>query len=322
MDITVGTFNLNNLFSRFNFNGAISALNAGDNEVAISYKFDDPASYNIRTFMGRLVKEKPEAERKTIAERIIAMDVDVLAVQEVEDIGTLRSFVKDHLNNLYPYQVLIEGNDNRLIDVGILSKLPVGSITSWQCAENKHDPGRRVFSRDLLQVEIMNHNRSKKLFTIFNTHLKSNYVPYTSNQVLGAQAANSRRLRQAETMAEIIKKETRPNSRYIVLGDMNDPVDSTYLEPFTTDNELSLTDALINPRETRPPRSDNPMPATTAWTHRFKPAGQPAQYELYDQIWLSPGLADKQTDAAIDRRKKHGGDGSDHDPAWIQLNIS
>jgi exonuclease III len=78
---------------------------------------------------------------------------------------------------------------------------------------------------------------------------------------------------------------------------------------------------LAAPQETRPAKPDDPMPTSTAWTHRFKPANQPAQYELYDQLWLSPALAAKQTAAWIDRRTKHGGDGSDHDPAWVDLDL-
>jgi len=78
---------------------------------------------------------------------------------------------------------------------------------------------------------------------------------------------------------------------------------------------------LLNPKETRPPKDDTPPPISTAWTHRYKPSGQAAKYELYDQILLSPALANKQTEAVIDRRKLHKGDGSDHDPAWIELKL-
>lgn len=321
MDIKVGTFNLNNLFSRFNFNGEIEALQSGDTEVNISYTFNDPGNYRIRTFQGRLVKEKPAEERAMIASRILAMDVDVLAVQEVEDIGILRSFVKESLGGHYPYQVLVEGNDPRLIDLGILSRLPIGAISSWQYAVHPDDPSAPVFSRDLLEVEILNPKNGARLFTVYNNHLKSHFVPFNEDQLLGAERANRRRRHQAETAARIISARMRPNSRYIVLGDLNDPVDSEFLEPIIDNSNLGMVNALVQPRETRPPKPDNPMPSTTAWTHRFKPAGQLAQYELFDQIWLSPALAGKQTDAVIDRRTKHGGDGSDHDPAWIHLSL-
>ncbi len=40
-----------------------------------------------------------------------------------------------------------------------------------------------------------------------------------------------------------------------------------------------------------------------------------------DQIWLSPALTGRQSGAFIERRSKLGGDGSDHDPAWITLEL-
>ena len=41
MKINVGTFNLNNLFSRYNFKGEIKAINDNDTEVdsTIEYRF-------------------------------------------------------------------------------------------------------------------------------------------------------------------------------------------------------------------------------------------------------------------------------------------
>jgi len=38
-------------------------------------------------------------------------------------------------------------------------------------------------------------------------------------------------------------------------------------------------------------------------------------------IWLSPALAAKQTGAFIERRTRLTGDGSDHDPAWAELEV-
>jgi hypothetical protein len=65
--------------------------------------------------------------------------------------------------------VLIEGNDPRLIDVAVLSKLPLGAVTSWQHAVHPGNPGERVFGRDLLEVEVLNSARTERLFTLFNT---------------------------------------------------------------------------------------------------------------------------------------------------------
>jgi endonuclease/exonuclease/phosphatase family metal-dependent hydrolase len=258
-----------------------------------------------------------------IADRILAMDVDVLAVQEVENIGILRQFNTDYLNGMYSHQALIKGNDPRFIDVGVLSNLPIGATTTHQTAVHPDDPGRPVFDRDLQEVEIWSSGGTIRLFTLFNNHLKSHFVPHDQDQDAGTAAANARRKRQAETIARIVEARTRPNTRFILLGDMNDPPDSEALAPMTTAQELGLVNAITNPVEDEPPKDEKPgeAPQSTAWSYRHKATGQPPQHVLYDHIWLSPSLAGKQTGAFVDRRQRHGGDGSDHDPVWIELNL-
>src|SRR5262245_53477377 len=126
----VASFNLNNLFSRFDFLAEVETLPAAPKPdkppVKIVTELDptDPGHAKFRTFKGRLVKGKPPAERVKLAARIATMDADVIAVQEVEDITTLTAFAANDLKGLgYKHIVLVEGNDERLIDVGILSRL-------------------------------------------------------------------------------------------------------------------------------------------------------------------------------------------------------
>jgi endonuclease/exonuclease/phosphatase family metal-dependent hydrolase len=326
MFITVGTFNLNNLFSRFNFQGVIDALQETEGaagSLTIRYEFTDPDSFKIRTFLGKLVNPKDPIETERIAHRINTYDLDVLAVQEVENIDILLEFNREYLTNPYPYQILIEGNDPRFIDVGLLSRLPVGVVTSHQTAVHPSDAARPVFGRDLLEVEIWNPGRTRKLFTLYNNHLKSNYVPADQDPVEGVRRANERRMRQAEVVASIVEARMRPDSRYIVLGDMNDTPESPWLSAMVTSPELGLVNALSDPAVTRPPKAETlgPGPQTKAWTYRHKETGIQPKFLLYDQIWISPALLDKQRNAMIDRRERHGGDGSDHDMAWITLEL-
>ncbi len=321
MDVTVATFNLNNLFSRFNFQAEIGATSKSGTNVSseVMYEFGAADTYKIRTYEGRLVVKKKDSDIGQISQRIKTMNVDVLAVQEVEDVDTLRQFNKDQLECMYPYQILVEGNDQRLIDIGVLSKLPIGGITSWQRAVHPSDPTQPIFSRDLLQVEVFNRARSERLFTLFVNHLKSPLLSYKDDPVTEKQKNDDRRTRQAEMVSSIVKSQTRPDSSFIIVGDMNDATGSQCLAPFTKDQELDLTNALANPQETRPAPHDTPPPSSIAWTHRYKPSKKPAEYQLYDQIWLSRALADKQTGAWVERRTKLTGDGSDHDPSWIRL---
>lgn len=323
MQISIGTFNLNNLFSRYNFRAEISAVPPQDaGGIALTFT---PDAVDVKTFMGRLVKPKDPGGTAEIARRILEMDCDVLAVQEVEHVEILRAFNRDNLGGLYPHIALIEGNDPRMIDVGVLSKLPLGPITSHQAATHPDDPGKRVFGRDLLQVSLLKPN-GDKLFTLYNTHLKSHFVPFNQDPVLGAAAANARRRRQAEVTARIISSQERPGGKFVLLGDMNDPETSTDLAPMLLADGLPLHNALANAVETRPAKAETagqgPGPQSPVWTLRYNPAGPEfPRYQLYDQIWVSHGLKDSIVSAHIDRRKKHGGDGSDHDPAWIVLTL-
>lgn len=324
MTITIGTFNLNNLFSRFNFRGTISdSPSVSSGGVTLSFEAE---SVDVRTFMGRLVKEKDPADTQMIADRILdAMQVDVLAVQEVEHIEILKQFNRDFLGGAYREVVLVEGNDTRLIDVGLLSKRPIGAITSHQTARHPDAPDKRVFGRDLLQVEIVD-DQGKKLLTVYNTHMKSHYVPFNEDPVEGAARANLRRRQQAEMIRDIIAREERTDAKYALLGDMNDPPGSPDLAPMLRIEGNDLVNALDQAVETRPPKAESPGqgpgPQNATWTHRFNPPGPDfPEYEQYDQIWLSPALAPALAGAHIDRRTKHGGDGSDHDPAWIELDL-
>jgi hypothetical protein len=114
MQVSVGTFNLNNLFSRFDFSADISTAKKATVATKTVFSFDDPSGYKLRSYRGTLVKPKPDAERLLLATRIKRMDIDVLGVQEVEDIDTLKQFNRDDLGGLYSHAALIEENDPRI----------------------------------------------------------------------------------------------------------------------------------------------------------------------------------------------------------------
>ena len=323
MSITIGTFNLNNLFSRYNFQAEIAAL-PPDDAGGIEIRFA-PGAVTARTFMGRLVKAKDPDATAEVARRILAMDLDVLAVQEVEHIEILREFNRVHLGGRYRNVILVEGNDPRMIDVGVLSKLPIGPLVSHQTASHPDEPQGRIFGRDLLAVRLLDPG-GNKLLTLYNTHLKSHFVAKGEEQEEGAARADQRRRRQAETIARILSSEERRGARFVLVGDMNDPPDSPCLTAMRTVDGEPLVDGLAHAVETRPARPEavgqGPGPASPLWTHRYNPPGAaPPEYRLFDQIWLSPSLAPRLRSAHIDRRTRHGGNGSDHDPAWVVLDV-
>lgn len=171
MKATIGTFNLNNLFSRYNFKGEIEAIKDEDTAVEAEYlyQFGSTDRVKIRKYRGKFVKKKDADETRKVADRIKEKDLNILAVQEVEDIDTLREFNRDQLNGRYPFLALVEGNAPRLIDIGILSDLPIGAVTSWQNAVHANDSTTPIFGRDLLEVQILNASRSQVLFFKFKS---------------------------------------------------------------------------------------------------------------------------------------------------------
>ena len=320
MDITVGTFNLNNLFSRWNFQTEIAKGTVLE-EVMV---FDAAAERKLRTFKGRVVHQKDPDDTVTIADRIKGMDLDVLAVQEAENIEALRTFNSDSLGGMYPHVILVEGNDPRLIDVGVMSRYPIGQVVSHQTEPDPVSPVRPVFGRDLLRVDILNPSRTRRVLTVFNTHFKSNFIDWRENRTEERREAarlanNERRRRQSAATRRIIEDETRPNSKYVLVGDMNDDPDSEFLAPLVQSN-LKLVDGLAAVEETRSskPETVGSQPGPR-WTSRYKKSGEPPEHRLFDQIWVSPSLGPRLDRSFIDRRTKHGGNGSDHDPAWVTI---
>ena len=65
MRVSVGTFNLNNLFSRYNFEAEIDAVQESSTvESETLYRFGTEDVFKVRRYKGRLVKAKdPEGTR-------------------------------------------------------------------------------------------------------------------------------------------------------------------------------------------------------------------------------------------------------------------
>lgn len=75
---------------------------------------------------------------------------DILVCVEVESRPTLMRFneqvLKAEFHNEYPHVMVIDGNDMRGIDVGILSRYPINRIRSH--VDDKNQTGELTFSRD------------------------------------------------------------------------------------------------------------------------------------------------------------------------------
>lgn len=257
--IRVGTYNVENLF---------------DN-VDDPHKADDPG---------------PPVERlEALAAVIKAIDCDVLALQEVENLSVLRRFNAEYLAGLYPEQVLVEGNDPRGIDVAVLSKLPVVDVISYRDRDIPLPDGDDAirFSRDLLAVRLRDgHGR---LWTLLTTHLKSGT---TSDD-------RSRRTLQAEEIARICREEgfvsVLGRGFTVLAGDLN-------AEPWAEDLQALSAAPFSDPARDLPYR----------FTH--------VSGKVLDYVLLSPDADESYViGSAKIHRESPAEEASDHFPVYVEL---
>ncbi|MGB0716820.1 MAG: endonuclease/exonuclease/phosphatase family protein [Phycisphaerae bacterium] len=167
---------------------------------------------------------KPRKEMETLAATIRKMDADVLALQEVESRGYLHRLVDVFLADMgYDHVVHFDGNDRRGIDVCLISRLPVGPVTSHRHVSFP-GPGEsaRRLNRDLLQVPII--PETGEPFELWVVHLKSNYD--------GREYAEPLRFAEAQYVRSQLDSRFKqdPGARIIVAGDFNDLWDSGSVE--------------------------------------------------------------------------------------------
>ena len=259
--ITIGTYNVNNLFDRF----------------------DDPyTSEDDRYYRNQNTSPLPHRQRYYLARILAEAKPEVLALQEIENKRALWEFNEGFLGGYYKNLSLIEANDFRGIDVAVasVSRFPLGRISSHQfAAYRKKSNYALIFSRDLLEIDVLYRYAGiqRRLFTLFVTHLKSKYVNPSlddDKKEQDSKRSDKKRRLQAEEIVRIIKRRfpDPENSRFIIAGDMNDAPDSPSLKP------LMQWEILKNPVQD--------LPDAANWTYKF--AGQTAQF---DYLLLSPPVA-------------------------------
>jgi endonuclease/exonuclease/phosphatase family metal-dependent hydrolase len=263
-EITIATFNCENLFIRFRFRQNISQTKI-DNAVKNGFIKDKS--------LFQFILEK---ERSLTASAIKETNADIIGLQELENLDTLKSFQSQFVKK-YPFQYLIDGNDPRFIDVGVLSKYEAKLLRTHQFDKNGNS---KIFSRDCLEIEYDFNGTS---FTIFVNHFKS---------MLGGRAETmNRRKVQAERVVQIIKDKfgNNPgNENFAVVGDLNDYLPSAGLQPLLSQPWLE------NVVKTRIPNVNN------QWTHWYDKDNSVAQL---DYILLSTKIANNSNASPIIIRK-------------------
>jgi len=214
-----------------------------------------------------------EIGRQNTAKVIRSVKADVACIVEADNRPSLKSLDTDLLSSRYRYEMLLDGNDQRGIDVGLYSKFPLGGIWTHMFDGSGSS---KTFSRDCPEYELHLPN-GESLFVLCN-HLKS--------KGFGSQAAgNARRKRQAKAIAEILDEYDLTSDWVVVAGDLNDTPTSGPLKPLI--NVPDLYDVLALGFPGQPEKR---------WTYHYK------SFVQIDYLLVSKPLKDRFTRAGVERR--------------------
>jgi endonuclease/exonuclease/phosphatase family metal-dependent hydrolase len=265
------------------------------------------------------LKTEPVDEVATQMTAKVIQDVkaDILAVVEADNRIGLARFNEQLLKPreaTYGSIMLIEGNDERGIDVGLLTK-PGHPIESVVSHVDDMENDARVFSRDCPEYTVRV-NEATVILVMVN-HLKS--------KGYGSQAdSDARRKVQARRVREIYDlRRSQGMAMIAIVGDFNDTPDRDPLTPLLSDGS-DLRDIFAHPNF----QSDG-RPGTYA---------NGAQSNKIDYILLSPALWGQVTAGGIWRMGVWAGKkgtlfphyeeiktpaqaASDHAAIWADINM-
>jgi len=249
------------------------------------------------------------------------VDADVFCVVEVDDRIALKRFNDSVIPKIkgkkYNHVMLIDGNDDRGIDLGIMTRewFEIESIVSHVDDPDENDEDERIFSRDCPEYTIKT-PAGNRLLVLIN-HFKSK--GYGNPKV-----SNSKRMRQAERVKQIYSDRLKQGFEFIaIVGDLNDTPSSPPMQPLLG-NELGLTDIMTHVK--------------FVGDGRVGTYGDGYANNKIDYILMSPKLANKIIAGGIERRGVWGGKkgklfphfdeiksakdaASDHAALWVDLDL-
>jgi endonuclease/exonuclease/phosphatase family metal-dependent hydrolase len=196
-------------------------------------------------------RQAPNEEAVLNTARVINdVDADILCAIEVENRISLKRFHNQllwpkYLNPdgkpKYEYIMLIDGNDNRGIDVSIMSRFPIDWIRSHIHDRTMYyDNETHTFSRDCLEAQIILPSKESMLLLV--NHLKS--LGYNSGK---DRLGNVRRLGQVKRIVEIVDEHNLDHELLAIVGDFNAPADNESVKPLLEKDGLYNVNLELDP---------------------------------------------------------------------------
>ncbi len=317
MSFRLGTFNVENLLTRFDFSGFSSQARA--DRVLQLFDIQDQMAFQ-QMESARMVASTDDTRQLT-ALAIAELDADILCLQEVDNMEVLKAFEAAYLFRMtgsgYRQKFLIEGNDSRGIDVALLMRDRTSGGQTIEFVDIRSHaeltyrqaglympelvaldirPDDRIFRRDCLEVDV---RIAGKPLTLYVVHLKSMQAPREAGD--GRMATMPVRMAETRAVRQIITRrfgaDGSARASFAICGDMNDyqervdisgdkrkgysffpvPEEVSALATFSADGFAE------NPMLRRDPLD--------RWTHYHTRGPEVRHLAQLDYIWLSQAMA-------------------------------
>jgi endonuclease/exonuclease/phosphatase family metal-dependent hydrolase len=297
---------------RRNHGGLVKRPRAGGLEIIANGRADWVGSLELR--------DEPidESAMRNTARVLSDLQADVIGVVEAESRPVLNEFSRLIVpavgGTAFRHVMVIDGNDERGIDVGLLCRenFPIQLMRSH--VDDRMSNGVEVFSRDCPEYYVITPSANRLIVMV--NHFKS--------KGYGKKAdSDARRKAQAERVQEIYESLVGVGEKFIaVVGDLNDTPESAPLAPLL--GATTLKDAFTHPS--------------------FKDGGYPGTYgscnesDKIDYLLLSPQLYERVTDGGVFRKgmwpgvrpkkwevydevKEKRDAASDHAALWVDVDV-
>jgi len=258
-----------------------------------------------------------EVATRNTAQVIRDVDADLVGVIEAEDRISLKRFNDNVLTAVngspYGHIMLVDGNDDRGIDVGLLARERI-EITAVRSHVDDKSNGQLIFSRDCPEFDL-------RLPSGFRLLLMANHLK--SKGYGGQAASNAKRRLQAQRVRELYEERRAEGiDSIVVLGDFNDTPESEPLAPLLQTSDLK----------------DVSEHAAYVSDGRAGTFGNGTASNKIDYILLSPTLFNRVQRAGVFRKGVWGGKNgtlweiypemnaphhtaSDHAALWVELDV-
>ena len=304
MRLRIATFNVENLASRNSY----GPVERPETAPALSL-FDFPEAETRDTVQASVAVAVEDDKRELTGLAIAEARADILALQEVDNLGVLQAFFANYVHRVadktYGHFKLVNGNDPRGIDVAFAARrdlLAAGAVKARSYHETTfgelglHTPeleargigvGAFVFNRDCLEVTL---DLGEADLTLFLCHFKAK-----SYRRDGSETTLDIREAEAKAVRRIVQSRFGDRWReanWIIVGDLNDFRCRILAGGQIAACEPTPIDTLLDGFAANALEA---LPEAERWTYFHRDASHPnglrEEHVQLDYVLLSPALA-------------------------------